>query len=298
MTTRDPSPLDETLADDLRGSPDRAVRLRAAAALGDRPRAWDRLTFGLNDRDPEVRAACAAALARQLAAAPALGTDYLTARLEDDYRAKAILAAEILVHRGIAPQEVTDAGYLFAVYVNAGPAGIRTLCRAIAADDGDGRNEIAMCLSNDRLRTQATVRELLDDPSLGASMTAAATLGRWDLPWSVEALMRAAGDAARPRKLRDEALAALARLEAPEAGEMLAATPRGAWCSFRPFTSPRSSCAIGPRSRASSPSKRWIAPSRGRCDVVALDTNVIVRVLVGDDPAQTRSTSAWRARAA
>src|SRR6266545_1471339 len=53
------------------------------------------------------------------------------------------------------------------------------------------------------------------------------------------------------------------------------------------------SSAIGRRSYARCPSRTWTARSGGWCGVVAFDTNVLVRVLVGDDPAQT--TKAERA---
>jgi len=47
------------------------------------------------------------------------------------------------------------------------------------------------------------------------------TLGFWDDPKSVSTLLAIAHDPTRPRDVRDEALEALARLEAPEAIETL-----------------------------------------------------------------------------
>ena len=58
------------------------------------------------------------------------------------------------------------------------------------------------------------------------------------------------------------------------------------WCQ-RSMNQTRYS-ATGRQSKKSCPSRRWTEQSVVRCDVVAFDTNVLVRVLTGDDPVQTR----------
>jgi predicted nucleic-acid-binding protein len=60
------------------------------------------------------------------------------------------------------------------------------------------------------------------------------------------------------------------------------------WCSFLLCMSPTSYFTIVHPLPALLPWKRWIGPSDERWFVVAFDTNVLVRVLVGDDPAQTK----------
>ena len=62
----------------------------------------------------------------------------------------------------------------------------------------------------------ATVFELAEHPSLGGDRAAVRVLECWDEPEPVATLMRIAEDPARTRELRDEALVALCRLEAPE----------------------------------------------------------------------------------
>ena len=63
---------------------------------------------------------------------------------------------------------------------------------------------------------------------------------------------------------------------------------RGGWFWCRPFMTPKICFATGLPSGARCRLMRWIAPSEERSAVAAFDTNVLVRVLVGDDPAQTR----------
>ncbi len=168
------------------------------------------------------------AIIARLAAAPGPSASYLIAQLAPRDTPAARLAAEILARRGITRGlgDVIDAcgsPQVYEAYVARGPRGIRTLCQAVPLPNLERIAQLAAHLASRRRVTEATVRELLDEPHLAASVVAAATLGQWDEPWSVEALMTVAADAARPRRLRDEALEALAHLQAPEAGELLAA---------------------------------------------------------------------------
>jgi HEAT repeat protein len=143
---------------------------------------------------------------------------------ELDYQ-RAELLAEILARRGV------DAGHAFLLrtgdrmliddYIARGPDGIRLLCRVAPDLASNAQDEVAERLAMRRNRTEPTIRQILGDRSAPAAATAAMTLGYWDDPWSVEALLAIARDWTCPADLREAALEALCRLEAPEAIEEL-----------------------------------------------------------------------------
>jgi len=77
----------------------------------------------------------------------------------------------------------------------------------------------------------------------------------------------------------------------PVPGFRPASTDRGAWCWCPRNTSRKICSSTAPRTSAAGASSRWSRPSplprELQTIMRTLDTNVVVRVLIGDDPQQT-----------
>ena len=167
------------------------------------------------------------AIVEMLVSADALTSERLHAILDDEDADDQLRqgAAEILGRRGVARgyEVLFDeyaTRYLVDEYIARGPEGIRVMCRAVPLPT-DWHEEIPARLAAHRTKTQATVLELAEDPASGGDMMAVRVLGRWDEPHIVQRLLQMADDSTRTRELRDEAIEALGRLEAPEALDLL-----------------------------------------------------------------------------
>lgn len=166
-----------------------------------------------------------------LAGAKGLTDERLRALLDEGPRNDDMMhrtAAEILGLRGFA------AGYralfrsyggrrLYDEFIARGRDGIRVLCCAFPDHDAT-EGAIAERLAAQRKKTESVVHELLADPTSGGLRTAIEVLGYWDEPRNVDLLMEIAQGPRRDRRLREEAILSLCRLEAPEALDLLIRT--------------------------------------------------------------------------
>jgi hypothetical protein len=105
-------------------------------------------------------------------------------------------------------------------FVSRGVGAIRHLCELVY-DDAFNDDDVVKRLAQRRKKTEAIVHELAMDPGSKAAGIAVQVLGFWDSPGSIETLLHVAGDAAYPRKIRDDALESLCLLEAPEAIDVM-----------------------------------------------------------------------------
>jgi HEAT repeat protein len=164
----------------------------------------------------------------RVAATARFSNELLVARLaEEEGRdpERAGFLAEILDRRGV------DAGHAYLLrdahrsyidqLVARGPYGIRALCRLSPEVGLNGMDYVAERLAAQRAKTEATVREIAADLEAPGALTAVTTLGYWDSPEHVDSLLAIARDRRCPRDVREAAIEALCRLEAPEAIETL-----------------------------------------------------------------------------
>jgi len=131
-------------------------------------------------------------------------------------------AALILSRRGVARgHEVLfdefPARALVDRFVQHGPEGIRTMCRAIRPGEGDGMQIVSDRLASLRRSVESTVYELADAAGSGGDHVAVFVLGHWDDPRSIDTLLHIADDPTRRRAVRQDAVDVLCKLEAPEA---------------------------------------------------------------------------------
>jgi HEAT repeat protein len=166
----------------------------------------------------------------RVAATARFSTAMLALRLQVEERRdpeRATFLAEILARRDDERGHARLVRQSRRTYVDSlvarGPDGVRLLCRiATGVGNLDTQEEIVERLAAQRAKTEATVRALARDPTAPGAACAVMTLGYWDDPESVEALVALARSSASSSKdVREAALEALARLEAPEAIELL-----------------------------------------------------------------------------
>ena len=169
-------------------------------------------------------------LLHDLAATSRFPNELLVARMQEedgDEPEAGVLLARVLDRRGVEAGPVYLLRQASARYVGEllarGAEGVRILCRAGCHLEPEVRDDIVRHLGEHRKRTEATVREVATDPRAPGAATAVRALGYWDEPEHVETLLAIACDRAHAGDVRDGALEALARIEAPEALETLCA---------------------------------------------------------------------------
>lgn len=109
---------------------------------------------------------------------------------------------------------------LVGEYVEQGDEGLLLLCGAASLSDA-ACARVAPLLARERLDTRFTMVWLAEDRISAGQRAAVAVLGYWDEPDVVDLLLRIAQTASRSRDVRNEAIASLCRLEAPEAIDLL-----------------------------------------------------------------------------
>jgi HEAT repeat protein len=232
MTPPDASPSVPVLRAQLHAAdlPVREPAVRALASIGT-PEALHPLFKLLHEAGPGTRATVLGAIA----GSERVPTDALLSELDsrlqvedEDAAERARLLAEILSIRGVdrGSEVLLDDFCCQTVvegFIARGPDGVRALCRTLAGLDPFTQQLIVQWTAARRRKVEATVYELIDDPSPERVAGAVTVLGGWDDPRSVETLLRVARDGTRPRAIRDAALDSLCDLQAPEAIETLCA---------------------------------------------------------------------------